>query len=93
MGEKISIGDYGVMSFFIEVKNPYAKKDKLAEPILVFGHYGRFEVTDVDRKMIEVRDHDGEPIIFPRANLRYFEPKEKPAAMLRDEKQLQTTML
>lgn len=93
MGEKISIGDYGEMSFFIVVKNPYAKKDKLAEPELIFGHEGRFEVTDVDRKMIEVKDHDGEPIIFPRANLRYFEPKEKPAAMLRDEKQLQTTML
>lgn len=41
--------------------------------------------------MIEVRDHDGEQIIFPRANLRQFEPQEKPAAMLRDEKLQMTT--
>ena len=93
MGEKISIGDYGEMSFFLEVPNRCYKKDKKGDPILYIGHRGRFLVIDVDRKMILVRDHDEQELVVPRTNIRYFEPQEKPEAMLRDEKLLQTIKL
>lgn len=75
MGEKMSIGDYGEISFTIK------KRRKIPIPgnlFIIQGYVMVAEVIDLDNRNVLIRDNDGIEYLTSKGRIRNFSPMPKP---------------
>jgi len=76
MGEKITVGDYGEISFVIRKKRKYPVPNESQYMDTGFVLVGR--VADVDSKNVLVIDNDDIEYLVSRSRIRAFSPMTEP---------------
>ena len=75
MGEKMSIGDYGEISFTIKKRRKYPIP---GDPFIIQGYVMTAEVIDLDNRNVLIRDNDGIEYLTSKGRIRNFSPMPKP---------------
>ena len=75
MGEKMSIGDYGEISFTIKKRRKYPVSGDM---FIIQGYVMVAEVIDLDNRNVLIRDNDGIEYLTSKGRIRNFSPMPKP---------------